>query len=166
MIAAIYARRSKEQDDAEDETKSVNWQVENGHRQKGAGPSHMRRGTPIHPHEHDERDRRALFDRVWELLQHEAAQDPTLLNFDRRPTMFSLSRHGHSLIYAFGAGNRIADGEIRWRPNPDGDQPHPFRVMRSTANPQRFQFDHEEALELDAVAQRIVQEYLRATEPA
>jgi DNA invertase Pin-like site-specific DNA recombinase len=29
MIAAIYARRSKEQDDAEDETKSVNRQVEN-----------------------------------------------------------------------------------------------------------------------------------------
>src|SRR5687768_6443990 len=28
--AAIYARRSKEQDDAEDETKSVNRQVENG----------------------------------------------------------------------------------------------------------------------------------------
>lgn len=29
MIAAIYARRSKEQDDAEDEAKSVNRQVEN-----------------------------------------------------------------------------------------------------------------------------------------
>lgn len=29
MIAAIYARRSKEQDDADDETKSVNRQVEN-----------------------------------------------------------------------------------------------------------------------------------------
>lgn len=118
----------------------------------------------MHPSEDDERHRRVMFDRVWELLQQQAAEDPALRNVDRRPAMFSLSRNGHALICVLGRGNRIADGEIHWKPNPDGDQPHRFRVVRSAKNSEQYQFDQEDAVDLDTVARRIVQEYLHGSD--
>jgi len=119
----------------------------------------------------DEADRRALFDRVWELLLEAGKRDATLSQFDRRPTMFSLNRHGHLLTYALGDGQKIAVGEIQWgsgTPKRDGDLPHRFRVERSPVNDDRFRIIVQgvstDDLDLDAVAKRIVDtEYLGTT---
>ena len=99
---------------------------------------------------------------MWALLQREAQRDPSLLDFERGPRGFSLTRNGNRLLFVFGLGNRIAEGEIRWPRRSDGDtdDPHTFGVHSLDFNPRLFRFDDEDPQDMEAIASRVMREYL------
>lgn len=114
----------------------------------------------------DEQDRRELYARVWQLLEHHGDSDPSLINIEREPTMFVLRRNGLLLLYALGSGKRIAEVTFTPDPNPDRDEPNVFRVTRSTSNPAMFQLGHQQEADLAGIAGDIVSTFLRHSEPS
>lgn len=114
----------------------------------------------------DEQDCRELYARVWQLLEQHGNGDPSLINIEREPTMFALRRNGLLLVYALGAGKRIAEVTFTPAPNPDRDEPNVLRVTRSTSNPAMFQLGRRQEADLAGVAGDIVGTFLRRSEPA
>ena len=65
----------------------------------------------------DDELRAVLFQRLLDRLKAEQRQDPTIVLFDRKPYVFSLSRHGNKLTVDQGHTERFGQP---WRDRGEG----------------------------------------------
>lgn len=112
----------------------------------------------------DDELKQELFEAVVKRLLDRQAQDQTLVVKDRTPTMFALERRGHLLTFFKGDGRVIAKGLIEWRPGPDEDESHRFRVTRVSPTSSLLRMTKGPEGDVDVVADDIVNTFLRETE--
>ena len=112
----------------------------------------------------DRFDRNALLDAIEELVVSEQDQDPSIERVERDPILLDVCRKGHRFIVAAGPGAAVAEGQIRFSERCDDRAPTiDFLVTRDPDDVTAFRYGEEEPRSLDAVAIRIVEDFLVKT---
>jgi hypothetical protein len=116
----------------------------------------------------DDALRAVLFQRLLERLEAEQKKDPTIRRFDRKPYVFSLSRHGNELTVDQGYKDRLMRVTLRWRHKPntdDLDAPWKATVSRTMDQARLALLPEGPQGTMDEIIEKIVVTFLRYTEP-
>jgi len=110
-----------------------------------------------------------LFQRLLNRLETEQKKDPTIGLFERKPYVFSLSRHGNELTVDQGYKDLLMRVTLRWKHKPntdDRDEPWKATVSRTVEQARLVLLPQGTQGTIDEIVDKIVVTFLRYTEPA